>query len=81
MTTHEALYRLSETKRAVIRKETMRRNRIQINRNQPILTAQQKRQLPMLEPDFGMRSNKPYIFYCSIFGFETILNQLKIKVL
>lgn len=81
MTTHEALYMLSETKRAVIRKETIRRNRNQTNRNQPILTARQKRQLPMLEPDFGMKSNKPYIFYCSIFALETILNKLKIKVL
>ena len=83
MTTDDAMFILGEIKLKVIRKENMRRN-LQSSRKAPALSATQKRQLPMLQPDFGMKSNnnsnKPYIFLCSIFAFETILNKLNINI-
>lgn len=79
MTNYDAeLFTLHEIKRLVKRKENMRKNKTQYNLTPSRLTARQKNQLPMLKPDFGMNSSKPYIFHCSIFAFDTILNQLNI---
>ena len=78
MTSYDAeLFTLKEIKRLVKRKENMRMNKVPA----PFLmTALQKNQLPMLKPDFGMNTSKPYIFYCSIFAFDTILTKLGIII-
>lgn len=79
MTTHEAIYLLRETKKLVIRKEKMRQNiKPLLNVTVPCISARQKRQLPMIETDYGLRSNKSYIFYSSVFAFDTILSKLQI---
>lgn len=76
MTTPEAVYMLHETRKLVARKENMRRNQ----RQQQKITNNQRRQLPMLEPDFGLCTKKLYIFCCSVFAFDTILSQLQIQI-
>lgn len=79
MTGADAIFMLRETKKMVVRKERMRSNRAP-NPLMPPLTAQQRLQLPMLQPDFGLRSNvAAYVFNCSVFGFDTILELLQIS--
>lgn len=57
--------------------------------HQPAMTAfssgyitpemlKQCRQLPTLEPDYGVVRMHPYIFYSSVFAYETILTSLGI---
>lgn len=78
MTTREAQFMLSEIKQLVTRKENMRKNR---NYNAKTVTDKVKRQKPMLKPDFGMQNlNKGYIFYCSVYAFDTILAKLRINL-
>lgn len=78
MSSAEAQFMLAETKKLVIRKENMRRNRT-TNRG-PVCSIREKRKLPTFEPDFGMKSNKLYIFNCSIFALDTITTKLNIKL-
>lgn len=82
MTTHEALYMLADTERLVIRKDNMRRNRTP-NPMFPILTPQQRRQMPFLKPDYGITkraANQVYVFNCSIFAFDIVLQRLSITL-
>lgn len=79
MTAREAQFILSEIKHLVVRKENMRKNRSYNSQQQK--TDREKRQRPILFPDFGLRKlNKGYIFYCSVFAFDTILSKLNIKI-
>lgn len=79
MVTHEALFLLRESKKLIERKERMRS--INPHPRMPILTPREKRILPMLETNFGMKTaNKNYIFNSLVFGFETILRKLSIKL-
>lgn len=80
MTTRESMFMLGEIKRMVVRKENMRKNKAP-NPLMPKLTAQQRRQIPALLADFGLKRAKPYpyIFNCSVFAFDTILHQLNIN--
>lgn len=78
MITREAIFLLRETKKLVIRKENMRKNVKQTGRAQ---SAKTKRQLPMLETNYGLHSpTLAYIFNCSVFGFDTILSKLQIAL-
>lgn len=78
MSSAEAQFMLVETKKLVIRKENMRRNR---TTNKAIVcSVRERRKLPTFEPDFGMKSNKLYIFNCSIFALDIITNKLNIKL-
>lgn len=78
MTTREAQFMLGEIKQLVTRKENMRKNR---NYNTKTVTDKEKRQKPMLAPDFGLQKlNKGYIFHCSVYAFDTILSKLRINV-
>lgn len=79
MVTRDAIFLLRETKKMVARKERMRA--INPPAWMPILTPKEKRQLPRLDTNFGIRSRtKNYMFNCSVFGFETILGQMNISV-
>jgi abnormal spindle-like microcephaly-associated protein len=40
----------------------------------------QCRQLPTFEPDYGVVRMHPYIFYSSVFAFETVLRSLDIAI-
>lgn len=79
MTTRDSMFVLGEIKKMVLRKENMRRNKAP-NPLFPKLTPQQRRQMPELLPDFGLRRAKDfaYIFNCSVFAFDTILAKLNI---
>lgn len=77
---------LREIKKLVVRKERMQANRAP-NPLLPPLTPAQRVQLPQLLPDFGLRPQQPatatsatYVFNCSVFAFDTILEQLRIHV-
>jgi abnormal spindle-like microcephaly-associated protein len=37
------------------------------------------KELPSIEPDYGVVKTKPYIFYSSVFAFDTILKSLNIR--
>ncbi|XP_055315323.1 protein abnormal spindle [Sitodiplosis mosellana] len=76
MVTREAIFLLREAKKLVARKERMRS--ITPPAWMPVLTPKEKRTLPMLETNFGVRSSKNYMFNCSIFGLDTILSQMNI---
>lgn len=79
MITRDAIFLLRETKKMVARKERMRA--INPPAWMPILTPKEKRLLPRLETNFGVRSNnRNYMFNCSIFGFDTILSQMNIII-
>ncbi len=41
---------------------------------------QNLKETPALEPDYGVIKKKPYIFYSSVFAFDTVLNQLEINI-
>lgn len=41
---------------------------------------QQCRKLPALEPDYGVVRMHPYIFYSSVFAFESVLKSLDITI-
>lgn len=47
---------------------------------QVIYGLQNLHDLPALEPDYGIIKAKPYIFYSSVFAFETILSKLDIHI-
>lgn len=76
MVTKEALFLMREAKKLVARKERMRIITPPVW--MPILTPKEKRALPMLETNFGVRTSKNYMFNCSVFGLETILKQMNI---
>ncbi|XP_037027156.1 protein abnormal spindle [Bradysia coprophila] len=79
MTSYDAeLFTLHQIKRLVKRKDNMRQNKTQLSSTPSRLNARQRSQLPMLKPDFGMNSTKPYIFESSAFAFDTILKKLDI---
>lgn len=79
MVTREAIFLLREAKKLTERKERMRM--INPPPRMPVLTPREKRMLPMLETNFGMRTaNRNYIFNSSVFGFETILRKLDIHL-
>lgn len=40
---------------------------------------QQCREMPSLQPDFGVVKTKPYIFYSSVFAFDNLLDKLEIN--
>lgn len=40
---------------------------------------QQCREMPSLQPDYGVVKTKPYIFYSSVFAFDEILKLLNIR--
>lgn len=83
MTGPDAIFMLREIKKLVVRKERMQANRAP-NPLLPPLTPAQRVQLPQLQPDFGLRqppaSAATYVFNCSVFAFDTILEQLRIHV-
>lgn len=79
MITREAIFLLRESKKMVARKERMRMN------NplpwMPVLTVKEKRTLPMIETNYGVKSAaKNYIFNCSVFAFDTILSKMNIQI-
>lgn len=76
MVTKDAIFLLRESKKLVARKERMRT--ITPPAWLPILTPREKRTLPLLETNFGIRSSKKYMFNCSVFGFDTILARMDI---
>lgn len=76
MVTREALFLLRESKKLVARKERMRA--ITPPAWLPVLTSMEKRALPMLETNFGVRRSKNYMFNCAVFGLHTILSQMDI---
>lgn len=78
MVTREAIFLLREAKKLVARKERMRS--ITPPAWMPVLTPKEKRTLPMLETNFGIRSKKNYMFNCSVFGLDTILTQMNIQI-
>lgn len=78
MITKEAIFLLRETKKLVARKERMRS--ITPPAWMPVLTPKEKRTLPMLETNFGVRANKNYMFNCSVFGLNTILSRMQIDI-
>lgn len=79
MVTKEAIFLMREAKKLVARKERMRANTPPAW--MPMLTPKEKRMLPMLETNFGVRTTKNYMFNCSVFGLDTILAQMEIKIL
>lgn len=40
----------------------------------------QCREMPSMEPDYGVVRMHPYIFYSSVFAFDTILSALDINI-
>lgn len=78
MVTRDAIYLLREAKKLVARKERMRA--ITPPAYMPILTPKEKRAMPMLETNFGIRAPRNYMFNCSIFGLDTILSQMNINL-
>lgn len=78
MVTREAIFLLRESKKLVARKERMRT--ITPPAWLPLLSPREKRVLPMLETNFGVRISKNYMFNCSVFGLDTILKQMDIVV-
>lgn len=78
MVTKEAIFLMREARKLVARKERMRTITPPVW--MPILTPKEKRTLPMLETNFGVRTPKNYMFNCSVFGLETILKQMNISV-
>lgn len=80
MITKEAIFLLRETKKMVARKERMRANNTQSW--MPVLTKTERRTIPMLETNFGVRSaTKNYMYNCSVFAFDSILSKLKISII
>jgi abnormal spindle-like microcephaly-associated protein len=78
MTTYEAIYMLRETKKLVERKEKMKKN---VKRpNGCIVSPTQMKQLPAIEPDYGVIRQKPYVFYSSVFAFDKVLEALSINL-
>jgi abnormal spindle-like microcephaly-associated protein len=80
MTTYEAIYMLRETKKLVLRKEKMKKNVKRpfgcIEPPNPTLM----KQLPAIEPDYGVIRQKPYVFYSSVFAFDRVLEALSINL-
>lgn len=81
MTSYDAeLFTLHEIKRLVKRKDNMRKNKTQLGSTPSRSNGNQRDQLPMLKPDFGMSTTSPYIFESSLFAFDTILKKLNITI-
>lgn len=79
MVTREAIFLLRETKKLIARKERMRA--ITPPAWMPVLTPKERRTMPLLETNFGVRPlTKNYIFNCSVFGFDTILSEMNIII-
>lgn len=76
MVTREAIFLMREAKKLVARKERMRCITPPVW--MPVLTPKEKRTLPMLETNFGIRPVKNYMFNCSVFGLHTILSQMNV---
>ncbi|XP_053698807.1 protein abnormal spindle [Sabethes cyaneus] len=80
MISREAIYMLRETKKLVQRKENMRKN---VKKPVGCLVPPDPtlmRMKPILEPDFGVIRSKPYVFYSSVFAFDTVLNVLDVDI-
>lgn len=77
MVSEESKFMLREIRKLVLRKENMKKNqRRQIVRN----TVTNLRELPHFDPDYGVVRGKPYVFYCSIYAFEIVLDILGIEI-
>lgn len=77
----DANARLRETKKLVLRKEKMRKNDGRppygcLERPTPALMKAS----PNTEVDYGVVKKKPYIFYSSVFAFESILKSLDVQI-
>ncbi|XP_058467772.1 protein abnormal spindle [Malaya genurostris] len=80
MISREAIFMLRETRKLVQRKENMRKNVKKpvgcLVPPDPILLRME----PILAPDYGVIRSKPYVFYSSVFAFETVLNVLDVDI-
>lgn len=80
MISREAIFMLRETKKLVQRKENMRKN---VKKPVGCLAPPDPtlmRMEPALEPDYGVIRSKPYVFYSSVFAFDTVLNVLDVDI-
>ncbi|XP_055616188.1 protein abnormal spindle [Toxorhynchites rutilus septentrionalis] len=80
MISREAIYMLRETKKLVKRKENMRKN---VKKPIGCLVPPDPslmRMEPILEPDYGVIRSKPYVFYSSVFAFDTVLSRLNVDI-
>lgn len=80
MISREAIFMLRETKKLVHRKENMRKN---VKKPVGCLAPPDPhlmRMEPALEPDYGVIRSKPYVFYSSVFAFDTVLNVLDVDI-
>ncbi|XP_039447845.1 protein abnormal spindle-like [Culex pipiens pallens] len=81
MISREAIYMLRETKKLVQRKENMRRN----VKKPPVgclvpPDPTLMRMVPILGPDYGVIRSQPYVFYSSVFAFDTVLAALDVDI-
>ncbi|XP_065076983.1 protein abnormal spindle [Ochlerotatus camptorhynchus] len=80
MISREAIFMLRETKKLVKRKENMRKNVKKpvgcLAPPDPTLMSME----PALDPDYGVIRSKPYVFYSSVFAFDTVLNVLSVDI-
>uniref|UniRef100_A0A1Q3F2Q2 Putative microtubule binding protein n=1 Tax=Culex tarsalis TaxID=7177 RepID=A0A1Q3F2Q2_CULTA len=81
MISREAIYMLRETKKLVQRKENMRRN----VKKPPVgclvpPDPTLMRMVPILGPDYGVIRSQPYVFYSSVFAFDTVLAVLDVDI-
>lgn len=75
MITPEAIYMLRETKKLTVRKENMRKcikKPFGCHLTQLPVHIDPK-QLPTLEPDYGIIRGRPYVFYSPVFALDTVL--------
>lgn len=82
MITSQTVFILDEIKRRIIRKENMRMTKMansSFGSSIMSLKIQEMPEVPNVKPDFGLNSTKDYIFSSSVFAFDTILHELKIK--
>lgn len=80
MTKDDSKFMLREISKLVLRNEKMKRNDRRKKNDKNINQSEGDRTLlPHFEPDFGVVRGKPYIFNCSVFGFDTILMSLGIS--
>lgn len=77
MISEESKFMLREIRKLVLRKENMKKNKRRQNTRDVVTNA---RQLPHFEPDYGVVRGKPYIFMCSIFAFEVVLDKFGIEI-
>ncbi|XP_055587217.1 protein abnormal spindle [Uranotaenia lowii] len=80
MISREAIFMLRETKKLVQRKENMRKN---VKKPVGCLVPPDPslmRMVPCLAPDYGVIRSKPYVFYSSVFAFDTVLSALDVDI-